>query len=60
MRRPVTGRLGVYIFLPFGRCVKGIVRVAARVRNALRVIDYADDLRLVEVDGDGTQLFRGM
>ena len=65
VRRPMSGRLGVYFFLPFDLCpfqkwndccVMELLRLVAKVRPSLLIIDFVDDLRLVELSGDRPQL----
>ena len=60
VRRPITGRLGVYLFLPFGlgplpgwndRCVKAILSVARSHIPALHIGDFVGDIRLVDASG---------
>ena len=49
-RRPESGRLGVYLFPPFGlapsqgwndRCTEGVLRVASKARAPLQISDFA-------------------
>ena len=69
LRRPGTGRLGAYSYLPFGlgpfpgsdcSYVKGLVLLAARIRPSLRIIDFADSWRLAQEGGNRAQIFRNV
>ena len=60
VRRPVSGVMGAYHFLPFGlgpspgwddACVKTILQVGRSRFSRLRVADFADDIRLVTKSG---------
>ena len=67
--RPVSGALGVYLFLPFGLgpspgrsdfCVK-VVPKAARARfPTLRAFDFLSDLKLAEASGERGALAASM
>ena len=61
VRRPATGILGVYLFLPFGlgpppgwgdARVKALPEVARSRLQRLGVLDFAYDMRLVTTDGE--------
>ena len=69
VRRPLTGGLGVYLFVPFGlgpspglndRCVKAILSVARARFPSLRIVDFADDALLVDESGGHDELDRRM
>ena len=61
VRRPAAGVLGVYRFPPFGlgpspglndACVEALLAVARTRLPRLRILDFADDLRLVATNGE--------
>ena len=69
VRHPTTGVLGVYLFLPFGLgpspgindgCVKEVLSVVRSQFPSLRVIDFVDDVRLVEASGEHDALAASM
>ena len=61
VRHPITGVLGVYLFLPFGlgpspgindACVKEVLDVVRAHFPRLQAVDFVDDIRLVEESGE--------
>ena len=69
VRHPVSQRLGVFLFLPFGlgtsparndNCAKEVLRLAPPARPSFRIIDSLGDLRLAEVDGSQGRSFIDM
>ena len=69
VRHPISGVLGVYLFIPFGLgpspgindgCVKEVLRVVRARYPSLQVVDFVDDIRLVEESGDHDALAASM
>ena len=67
--RPASGLIGVYLFFPSrlrpspgrnDKCVKEVLRIAARARPSLRAIDFVDDLRFAEKGAKRELLFAGL
>ena len=68
-RRPISGRLGVYLSPPFGlgpspgwngRCVKAILSAARPPFPTMHIVDFVDDIRLVDKSGQRDALAVGM
>ena len=65
VRRPVSGQLGAYLFLPFGlgpapgindRNVKELLRVLAVAMPDARYADFVDDLRITHSSGSRVEV----
>ena len=69
VRHPLTGVLGVYLFLPVGSgpspgindgCVRAVLEVVRAHRPCLRIVDFVDDIRLVGTSGEHDALAASM
>ena len=68
-RRPLAGILGAYLVLPFGlgpsqgwndKCAKAILSAARSHVPTMHVVDFADDVRLVDASGERDVLAVGV
>ena len=69
VRHPLSGVLGVYLFLPFGLgpspgwndgCVKAALSVARARFLSMHIVDFVGDIRLVDESGEHDALAQGM